>query len=733
MDFDYAFDAITPTQSTSLTINGTGSLVLPSGTTAQRPVASNGTLRYNSDTQSIDLVVGGAYQSVRGSSILAATGISAAGTTQATATPITAGVNNITTVTSASGVILPTYQPGDTFTVVNRGVVALLVYPPVGSTIGTLAVNAGYSVASNKTVSIVATTATQLEIQSDTAGSSTVSTSLTFDVTSYNVLPSNTGAVNVTSFNALYATIPVNSVILFPAGQYDFASEITLNRNVQIAIKGAGKSRSIIRTTSATANIFNVSISAYYYTFEELGFTSSITRTAGSAIIATNDNAYLDVRRCEFKNQFFGLNLGGVGSGNLGVVSECIFNAPAVGGTQVIINGSNINMMFTNCTINCLGVASIGIEINQSGAVQFVGCDFIGGTNTLKVNPTTGIISALFFTNVFFDQGSSATVLFTGTGAVSRVKFVECGITNGNVTGSIALSIAGTGVGTSIPEAIDFIMCDFYNSFGAVITTTGISITGVRGVSVINSRISGFTTGISITPYNTAGLTTFNIQGNTIGPTENFSGNSTGIQINAGAVAYGPSLLMDNNIAGNTLVNVVNNGIYTAPLQLAGNVGLSIQTLPLISTPATIAAVETIVHQISLPANNLLVGTTIKFYASGTMTGTAPTILPALRIGTAGTIADTQVCATVAAMLTTATGWQVEGFFTVRSVGSSGTAIGQIRTMGEALATSNRVSAQSTTIALNTTVANFLSLTMIGGGTKPIITVVQAHTEIVRQ
>ena len=53
--------------------------------------------------------------------------------------------------------------------------------------------------------------------------------------------------------------------------------------------------------------------------------------------------------------------------------------------------------------------------------------------------------------------------------------------------------------------------------------------------------------------------------------------------------------------------------------------------------------------------------------------------------------------------------------------------------MGDIQTASNRVSAQSTTVAVDTTIANFLSLTMIGGGTKPIITVVQAHTEIVRQ
>lgn len=50
MDFDFGLDTITPDVIGSLTIGGTGSLVVPTGTTAQRPASAvNGMLRYNSD------------------------------------------------------------------------------------------------------------------------------------------------------------------------------------------------------------------------------------------------------------------------------------------------------------------------------------------------------------------------------------------------------------------------------------------------------------------------------------------------------------------------------------------------------------------------------------------------------------------------------------------------------------------------------------------------------------
>jgi hypothetical protein len=167
MEFDHSTDTISPDDQSVITIGGTGGLVLPIGTTAQRPSSTTGLLRYNTDTTSLDLVVNGAFQSFRGVPTLAATSISAAGTTQGTATAISAGVNNVTIVASGAGVVLPTPVPGDEITVVNRGANALLVYPDTAGTIDGLGTNAGYTVAVNKAVTFISTLATQWEIKAD--------------------------------------------------------------------------------------------------------------------------------------------------------------------------------------------------------------------------------------------------------------------------------------------------------------------------------------------------------------------------------------------------------------------------------------------------------------------------------------------------------------------------------------------------------------------------------------
>jgi hypothetical protein len=69
-----------------------------------------------------------------------ATSVSAAGTTQGTATELTSTDNEVTTVGSGAGVVLSSkLAPGDEQTVFNGGVNPLKVYPTSGMKINNLA------------------------------------------------------------------------------------------------------------------------------------------------------------------------------------------------------------------------------------------------------------------------------------------------------------------------------------------------------------------------------------------------------------------------------------------------------------------------------------------------------------------------------------------------------------------------------------------------------------------
>ncbi len=75
------------------------------------------------------------------------TGISAAGTTQATATALTNALNGVTTVGAGAGVVLYAGSAGDCQIVYNGGANPLKIYPPSGATINQLAANAPMTLA----------------------------------------------------------------------------------------------------------------------------------------------------------------------------------------------------------------------------------------------------------------------------------------------------------------------------------------------------------------------------------------------------------------------------------------------------------------------------------------------------------------------------------------------------------------------------------------------------------
>ena len=89
--------------------------------------------------------------------------VSAAGTTQGTATGLVSNINNVTVVTAAAaGVRLPTAVAGMRILVRNSDSAdTLSIYPATSGTINALAANAAFTIIAGATIELVATTATQ--------------------------------------------------------------------------------------------------------------------------------------------------------------------------------------------------------------------------------------------------------------------------------------------------------------------------------------------------------------------------------------------------------------------------------------------------------------------------------------------------------------------------------------------------------------------------------------------
>ncbi len=75
------------------------------------------------------------------------TAVVAAGSTQADATLIEAGLNRVPAAHGTQGVILPAANPGESVTIVNDAGSTLKVYPPSGAAIGVPATSFGSAVA----------------------------------------------------------------------------------------------------------------------------------------------------------------------------------------------------------------------------------------------------------------------------------------------------------------------------------------------------------------------------------------------------------------------------------------------------------------------------------------------------------------------------------------------------------------------------------------------------------
>jgi hypothetical protein len=109
-------------------------------------------------------IMGGGFSAGQARAICGgvAQSVSAAGTTQGTATALTAGVNYVTTAAASSGVIVPNMEIGDAIEIYNGGANTLTVYPFTGGKINGVATNGGVSLATNTMIRLRKMTATQI-------------------------------------------------------------------------------------------------------------------------------------------------------------------------------------------------------------------------------------------------------------------------------------------------------------------------------------------------------------------------------------------------------------------------------------------------------------------------------------------------------------------------------------------------------------------------------------------
>lgn len=158
------------------------------------------------------------------------------------------------------------------------------------------------------------------------------------------------------------------------------------------------------------------------------------------------------------------------------------------------------------------------------------------------------------------------------------------------------------------------------------------------------------------------------------------------------------------------------------------------------ATVANSAAVNTAETYISaaysLPAGTLYVGAAFRIVILGTCTSTAANVSTlTIRLGTAGTTADTAVLAAVCTAAASGTGvpFRFEAIVTIRTIGATGTVTAGVSLVNSGVTgISNAaavVSGTGATAAVNTTVGNFLGASIKSAGTTTTSTITQATVE----
>lgn len=455
----------------------------------------------------------------------------------------------------------------------------------------------------------------------------------------YNVLdngitPAGTAAANVTAWDALMSSITDGATVYFPAGTYQFASALAIPSGKHVRVVGAGKNaKTTIQTTSGTANIFTCG--DWYQEFVGLSFTSSVTRTAGAAILSGN-NVGINVMDCSFAAMFNGVVFsGGASAGNIAFVFNCSFTNTVNFSIQV--DGTNANAYISNCTADCSPATVCHVEINACGSLVISDSDFIRATNNMRLNPDSGTkgVFSVYCSNVFFDTAAASSVKFMGGAAgtnVQRVKFVNCWF-SGSVTGCEFAANSST----NKPTAIDFIGCDIYSN-----SANGILGTEVQDFSLTNCRMAGNVTA-AVNVLATAGsVTRFNIQNNRIGPTAGVGANGIGVNIQAGT--YGAYQVSGNDVAGNTSNNNILDAGSVATTDMKcveDNSGHLVKgAIATNGSGVTSGTGETLLFTGRIPANSVVAGQVFRVRLFGNSSSTG-TLALKVKVGANGTTADT--------------------------------------------------------------------------------------------
>lgn len=367
-------------------------------------------------------------------------------------------------------------------------------------------------------------------------------------------------ADDTAAFTAAHNALPVTGgAVYVPAGVYKLSTAVTCTKPTKWF--GDGVSATTLKTSSATADVIVFDVA--YCSVDQIGFDSSVTRTAGSYIRMTINCIRSRVSNFLMLNGFTGISC--ICCDSIWIDTGDIFDT-ATNGYGIRFLGDGVTPAGNDLYVNKVtmsgnaNLAAAGIQITNNGAINITDCDIIRHGNGIAIEPGNGeVATSIYCLNTYFDTSTNgAWIVPTGTGTVQGVRFLGCWL--GNQSGYGLVIGSGGTVG-----GVELISCHVSdNATGGVLLDGGVDFHMIGGY--IAAQTSGVGNGVTVS----ANVGAFHFLGVRIGNGYLKNGNNIGIFIAAGT--SDEYSIIGCDLTGNTVNNLVDGGTGVNK-KIANNIG----------------------------------------------------------------------------------------------------------------------------------------------------------------
>ena len=350
---------------------------------------------------------------------------------------------------------------------------------------------------------------------------------------------------------AITAT-PSGGTITIDHDVVSIAAEIAITQ-AQINIRGLGPRSTMISTSSATANIFTVS--GEFVSIEDIGFTSSVTRTGGHFVDAVFGSNRFTLKNYYMENFWVGIR--NAAAATTTIQGGMMLNGVAGSGVLIRIDAGfdvSIRDVLADAGANIFA----GIYVTAVGDLTIEDCGLVNCGQVIYLVPGAGqVITSAWANNCFFDT-SVRSCYIQAAGTIARCIFNQCWFASSQ-NENIRIETTGAGV----IDGLYFSECESYlsASHGISILSSGVKNFRWMGGAVAQNTTSGFNIA--------ANTGEFAIQNTRIGACNGLLGNGTGIIIAAGTSAN--YQIQGNDLRGNVTAAMTDGGTGTKDIR--GNLG----------------------------------------------------------------------------------------------------------------------------------------------------------------